>query len=63
MALTEKNDLESLLMCVIKDILSIEFAVFYLQDWIQQFGPLDENDPLVKQFLKKIGRETCANGL
>lgn len=58
MALTEKNDLESLLMCAIKDILSIEFAVFYLQDWIQQFGPLNENDPLVKQFLKKIGRNT-----
>ena len=58
MALTEKNDLENLLNCCVNDVLSIEFCMFYLQDWIQQFGPLDDNDPLVKKFLKKIGRDS-----
>ncbi len=56
MPLTKKGDLNGLLGLCIQDFISVETTMAYLQDWIQQFGPLNENDPVVKQFLKKIGK-------
>lgn len=56
MRLTVKNDLEQILKCCVSGVVSVDVTLSYLQDWISQFGPLDDNDPLVKQFLKKIGR-------
>lgn len=53
---TEHEAFDSIINLVLDDTLTLKDIVTPLQAYIQKYGPLDENNPKIKEFLKKIGK-------